>query len=191
MAESHAEVTALLQQVSRGDPHANSKLFEIVHQQLHAMAERKLASEPPSATMQATVLVHDAYLKLLGEDGQSIDLNDRNHFYVLAAKAMRRILIDRARSRKAIKRGGPQRKRADVEVDSMPGKGLQFDALELHQALKRLAELDPRQEQIVELRYFGGYSVEETADLLDVSPSTVKQDFAAAKAWLFRELSQV
>jgi len=189
MAENPAEVTVLLQQANHGDPHAGSQLFEIVQQQLHRMAERRLSNEPPGATIQATVLVHDAYMQLLGE-GQGVDLNDRNHFYRLAARAMRRILIDRARSRKAMKRGGPERKRADIELNAVADNSNETDILELHQALKRLEELDPRQAEIVELRHFGGYSVEETASMLDVSASTVKQDFTAAKAWLFRELSR-
>jgi RNA polymerase sigma factor (TIGR02999 family) len=103
---------------------------------------------------------------------------------------MRRILIDRARKRRALKRGGPHWKRSTVEVETVPSRGEKTDVLSVHEALKRLTEIDPRQAEIVEMRYFGGYSVEETADLLNVSPSTVKQEFAAAKAWLYRELSR-
>ena len=190
MAEDPAEVTVLLQQANEGDTHAGSRLFKIVEQQLHRMAERKLANEPPGATIQATILVHDAFLQLMGE-GQAVDTNDRKHFYRMAARAMQRILVDRARSRKALKRGGKDWKRADVEMDGVAGSTNELDVLELHNALKRLAELDTRQEEIVVLRHFGGYSVEETADMLEVSASTVKQDYAMAKAWLFRELSRV
>ena len=131
MAETPAEVTVLLQQANGGDPHAGSRLFEMVQQRLHLMAEKRLVNEPPGATLQATVLVHDAFLQLLG-DGQAVDLNDRNHFYRLAARAMRRILIDRARNRKAIKRGGPDRKRAEVELDRVEGSSNETDILELH-----------------------------------------------------------
>lgn len=189
MAESPAEVTVLLQQATEGDSRAGSRLFQIVQDKLHRMADRKLANEPPGTSLQATVLVHDAYLQLMG-DGKQPELNDRNHFFVLAAKAMRRILIDRARQRKALKRGGPNWKKSNVPTDAIPGRSVETDILDLHQALKRLEENDARQAQIVELRHFGGYSVEETADMLGVSASTVKQEFAAAKAWLYRELGR-
>ncbi|MEO2047419.1 MAG: ECF-type sigma factor [Pirellulales bacterium] len=187
MAIVPPDVTVLLQQANHGNSHADSQLFKIVQQQLHRMAEKKLAHESPGTTIQATILVDDAFLQLMGAE-HSVEINDRNHFYKLAARAMRRILIDRARGRNALKRGGPQGKRADVELDRMSDKSYETDILELHHALKRLAELDNRQAEIVELRHFGGYSVEETARLLGVSTSTIKQDFAAAKAWLFREL---
>jgi len=190
MTEVSTEITVLLQQANNGDSHADSRLFKIVQEQLHRMAEKKLVNEPPGATIQATVLVHDAFLQLMGE-GQTVDLNDRNHFYRLAAKVMHRILVDRARNRKALKRGGPHWKRANVELNGVAEKSKEIDVLELHHALKQLATIDSRQAEIVELRHFGGYSVEETANLLNVSASTVKQDFAAAKAWLFRELSRV
>lgn len=189
MADNPAEVTVLLQRANQGDADAGSKLFRRVQDQLHNMAERKLSQEQAGATIQATVLVHDAFLQLVGEE-QDVDCNDRKHFFVLAAQAMRRILIDRARGRRALKRGGPDRKRAGLEVDDIAGRSDDDELLALHEALKELADLDPRQAKIVELRHFGGYSVEETAELLDVSGSTIKQEFAAAKAWLFRQLKQ-
>jgi len=179
----------LLQQANQGDAGAGSELFRQVHQQLHNLAEQKLRQEQAGATIQATVLVHDAFLQLIGAE-QDVDCNDRKHFYVLAAQAMRRILIDRARRRRAVKRGGPHRQRADVAVDAVAAASPDEELLALHEALKELAELDARQAKIVELRHFGGYSVAETADLLEVSPSTVKQEFAAAKAWLFRQLTR-
>ncbi len=189
MTDSSAEVTVLLQQANQGDASAGSKLFRQVQAQLHSMAEQKLSQEQAGATIQATVLVHDAFLQLVGEE-QDVDCNDRKHFFVLAAQAMRRILIDRARRRRALKRGGPDKKRADVGVENIAGRSSDDELLALHEALDQLAEFDPRQAKIVELRHFGGYGVEETADLLDVSPSTIKQEFAAAKAWLFRQLKQ-
>ena len=188
MHSTDAGMTALLLKASGGDSDARGRLFTAVQDQLRNMAQRKLASERADMTMQATVLVHDAYLQLVGSE-QAVDWNDRKHFYVLAAKAMRRIIVDHARRRRAAKRGGPHWRRARVEVDELADQGRQNDVLALHQALKRLAEIDPRQADIVEMRHFGGYGVEETADLLGVSPRTVKSDFAAAKAWLFRELS--
>ncbi|MEM8945082.1 MAG: ECF-type sigma factor [Planctomycetota bacterium] len=189
MAEEPAELTVLLQQANRGDAAAGSKLFRRVQSQLHSMAEQRLSREQAGATIQATVLVHDAFLQLVGAD-QDIAYNDRKHFYVLAAQAMRRILIDRARSRRALKRGGPDRKRADIVVEDIAGRSADDELLALHEALKELTTLDPRQAKVVELRHFGGYSVDETADLLELSPSTIKQEFAAAKAWLFRQLKR-
>jgi RNA polymerase sigma factor (TIGR02999 family) len=189
MADDPAQVTVLLHQANRGNKEAGSALFRQVQNQLHDMAERKLSREQAGATIQATVLVHDAFLQLVGTD-QDVDWNDRKHFFVLAAQAMRRILIDRARGRRALKRGGRDRKRVDVVVDNVAGRSPDDELLALHESLKALEELDPRQAKIVELRHFGGYTVDETAELIDVSASTVKQEFAAAKAWLFRQLNK-
>jgi RNA polymerase sigma-70 factor, ECF subfamily len=189
MKETPSEVTVLLRRAKNGDSEAGPRLLQLVYEKLHLMAEKKLSHEHEGISIQATVLVHDAYLQLVGSD-QQIDLSDRKHFYILAAKVMRRILIDRARNRRALKRGGTHWKRSTVEVDTVAARSNKIDVLALHEALKRLTELDPRQGGIVEMRYFGGYSVEETADILDISASTVKQEFAAAKAWLYRELSR-
>ncbi|MDZ4657205.1 MAG: ECF-type sigma factor [Bythopirellula sp.] len=189
MSETPSEVTMLLRRAQAGDAEAAPKLLDLVYQKLHQMAEQKLSHEQEGISIQATVLVHDAYLQLVGAN-QALDLSDRKHFYILAAKVMRRILIDRARTRRALKRGGPHWKRSTVAMDAVAGPTNQTDILALHEALKQLAELDSRQAEVVEMRYFGGYSVDETADLLNVSPSTVKQEFAAAKAWLYRELSR-
>lgn len=180
----------LLQKATSGDDGARAEVLDKVYQNLRSMAEGKLRGEAPGHSLQATVLVHDAYLQLLG-DGKDVQINDRQHFYILAAKAMRRILVDHARRRKAAKRGGPDRHRVDVEADQLAATkaAATEDVLAVHAALKRLSELDARQADVIELRFFGGYTVEETADLLDVSPRTVKADYAAAKAWLYRELS--
>lgn len=188
MSETPSEVTLLLRRAQSGDSKAAPQLMKLVYDKLHQMAQKKLSQESDGISIQATELVNDAYLQLVGSQ-QPIDMNDRKHFYVLAARVMRRILIDRARTRRALKRGGPHWKRSAIEVDSVPSRD-NIDVLALHEALKELTKKDERQAQIVELRYFGGYSVEETADLLDVSASTVKQEFAAAKAWLFRELTK-
>ncbi len=188
MVRDPAAVTMLLRQANCGDSAAGDQLFREVEQQLHQMAERKLSQEKVGGTIQATMLVHDAFLQLVGPH-QEVAWNDRKHFFVLAAKAMRRILIDKARARRSLKRGGPQRKRANIEIEGVAEDSRDEDLLALHEALKDLAELDPRQAKIVELRYFGGYDVEDTADLLDVSGSTIKQEFAAAKAWLYRRLN--
>jgi RNA polymerase sigma factor (TIGR02999 family) len=192
MSDEYSGLTVLLQQASRGDDAARADLFRVVQQKLHAMAERKLIGESNQVTMQATVLVHDAFLQLI-DSKEPVDWNDRKHFYVVAAKAMRHILVDHARRRNAVKRGGPDRKRSGDDVGQIADRNasMQQDVLAIHDALKRLAEFDSRQAEIVELRHFGGYTVEETADLLGISARTVKGDFAAAKAWLFRELSPV
>ncbi len=190
MSENPSEVTMLLRRAKTGDADAGPKLLQLVYQKLHQMAEKKLSHEQDGISIQATELVNDAYLQLVGPGQAAVDLSDRKHFYILAAKVMRRILIDRARTRRALKRGGPHWKRSTVEVETVPGRSSKTDVLALHEALKQLTEIDPRQAEIVEMRYFGGYSVEETADLLDVSASTVKQEFAAAKAWLYRELTR-
>ncbi|TWU22580.1 ECF-type sigma factor [Bythopirellula polymerisocia] len=189
MSDPPSEVTLLIRRAQHGDQDAGPRLLEIVYQKLHQMAEKKLAQEQDGISVQATVLVHDAYLQLV-DAGEAADLNDRKHFYVVAAKVMRRMLIDRARARRALKRGGANWKRSGVELDHVADPGPNTDVLALHEALKQLATFDPRQAEIVEMRYFGGYTVEETADLLNVSVSTVKQDFAAAKAWLYRELTR-
>lgn len=183
------QMTLLLRQASQGEEGARSELLRAVYGKLHGMAENKLRSENAGHSLQATVLVHDAYLQLIG-DQQDLEFNDRNHFYVLAAKAMRRLLVDHARSRRALKRGGPHWRRSSADVEQMGTSDRQADeVLALHSALKRLNEIDARQADVVELRHFGGYTVEETADLLSVSPRTVKNDYAAAKAWLYRELA--
>ena len=189
MEPPQSEMTVLLQQASQGDDGARSKLLRVVYDKLHGMAENKLRGENAGHSLQATVLVHDAYLQLIGDE-KEIAFNDRNHFYVLAAKSMRRILVDHARSRRALKRGGPHWRRSSADVEQLGTSDRQADeVLALHSALKRLTEIESRQADVVELRHFGGYSVEETADLLGVSPRTVKNDFAAAKAWLFQELT--
>lgn len=190
MSNEQSGLTVLLQQASRGDEDARTDLFRVVQEKLRSMAQRKLTTENNQVTLQATVLVHDAFLQLV-DTKEPVDWNDRKHFYVVAAKAMRHILVDHARRRNALKRGGPNRRRSGDDIGQLADRNasLQHDVLAVHDALKRLAEFDSRQAQIVELRHFGGYTVEETADLLGVSARTVKGDFAAAKAWLFRELS--
>lgn len=189
MPDTPSEVTLLLRRAKAGDPDAQPELFRVVRQKLHDMARKKLAQEQDGISIQATELVNDAYLQLV-DSNDNADLADRKHFYILAAKVMRRILIDRARARRALKRGGPHWKRSTVAMETVPSATSQIDVLALHDALKSLAKIDQRQADIVEMRYFGGYTVEETADLLDVSASTVKQEFAAAKAWLYRELTR-
>lgn len=178
-------VTALLQAGGRGDASALDALLPAVYRELHRQAESYMRGQPAGHTLQATGLVHEAYLKLV--DQTKVEWRSRAHFFGVAAKAMRSILIDHARAHRAAKRGAEQvtlgtgRDVADQTPD--------VDELELDEALKRLAELDPEKARLVELRYFGGLSIEETAEVLEVSPATLKRHWNTARAWLRRELS--
>ena len=179
------DVTALLVEVANGNQAAQEKLVPLVYDQLKRLARRYMRRERASHTLQTTALVHEAYLKLVGQ--HSPHWQGRAQFYGIAAQLMRRILIDHARRRLREKRGGTQ-------VILPLEEGLAFtpehseDLLKLDEALDRLSKLDPRQSRIVELRFFGGLSVEETSRFLNVSPITVKRDWAVAKVWLYGEL---
>ena len=179
------DVTALLLEVANGNQAAQEKLVPLVYDQLKRLARRYMRRERASHTLQTTALVHEAYLKLVGQ--HSPHWQGRAQFYGIAAQLMRRILIDHARRHLREKRGGTQ---VIVPLE----EGLAFtpehseDLLKLDEALDRLSKLDPRQSSIVELRFFGGLSVEETSRFLNVSPITVKRDWAVAKVWLYGEL---
>jgi len=175
----------LLAELRRGDRNALSRLIPIVYEELRRLASRYIRMERPDHTLQPTALVHEAYLKLAGTPGASYE--DRAHFLAVAAQVMRNILVDHARARKTAKRGGELRQ---VELDaSLKDVDQQLDqALAVDEALHRLAGIDPQQARIVELRYFGGLSVEETAAVLGVSERTVKRDWSMAKAWLYAEI---
>ena len=179
------DVTALLGELTKGNPDAGPKLIPLVYGELRRMAAGYMRRERTGHTLQATALVHEAYLKLLGQ--HSVDWQNRAHFFGIAAQVMRRILIDHARGHVRDKRGGG---REAVPLDEAlvfsPERSADF--LELDSALERLAELDPRQAKIVELRFFGGLTVEEAAEVLGISPKTVKRDWSVAKAWLHGEL---
>jgi RNA polymerase sigma factor (TIGR02999 family) len=179
------DVTALLLEVANGNQAAQEKLVPLVYDQLKRLARRYMRRERADHTLQTTALVHEAYLKLVGQ--HSPHWQNRDQFYGTAAQLMRRILIDHARRHLREKRGGTQ-------VILPLEEGLAFtpehseDLLKLDEALDRLSKLDPRQSRIVELRFFGGLSVEETSRFLNVSPITVKRDWAVAKVWLYGEL---
>jgi len=179
------DVTALLVEIANGNQAAQEKLVPLVYDQLKKLARRYMRRERADHTLQTTALVHEAYLKLVGQ--HSPHWQGRAQFYGIAAQLMRRILIDHARRHLREKRGGSQ-------VILPLEEGLAFtpehseDLLKLDEALDRLAKLDPRQSRIVELRFFGGLSVEETSRFLNVSPITVKRDWAVAKVWLYGEL---
>lgn len=179
------EVTHLLRQLQDGDGQAGEQLIRLVYDEMHRIAERYMRRERADHTLQPTLLVDEAYMRLV--DQRHVTWQSRAHFFALAAQAMRRILVDHARRRGAARRGGGQRVtlRADVAVEA----GRSLDLIALDDALSRLALLDARQAQVVELRFFGGLDVAQTAEALGVSPATVKRDWAFARAWLSRELA--
>jgi RNA polymerase sigma factor (TIGR02999 family) len=161
-----------------------------VYEELRRQAGRAMRREGDAHTLQATALVHEAYLRLV--DQQRVQWRNRAHFFAIAAQMMRRVLVDHARTRLAAKRGGELQRVTLGDVGAGPaeaGDGDGVDVLALHEALERLALLDPRQARLVELRYFGGLGIEETAEALEVSPATVKRDWAVARAWLRRALA--
>jgi len=177
------QVTQLLQAWSEGEQSALDKLIPIVYDELHRMAQRYMAQEWPGHTLQTTALVNEAYLRLV--DSAHTNWQNRIHFFAVCAQAMRRILVDWARSRQAMKRGGeirPLELEEALAVAPQPGA----DLVALDDALKALAAVDPRMSQVVELRFFGGLSLEETAEVLKVSSETVLRDWKLAKSWLRR-----
>lgn len=187
------DVTGLLMAWSEGDAQAQDKLMPLVYEELQQIASRYLRREYVGHTMQTVDLANEAYMKLV--DQNQVDWKNRAHFFGIAANIMRRILIDQARSRQAVKRGGAVKKFSlDNEAIQFSHVGISeepnFDLIELDDALKELAEFDPRQGKLVELRFFGGLSIAETAEVLEISPATVKREWNVAKAWLKRRLSQ-
>ena len=178
----NGEVTVLLQQIRAGDADAANRLIPLVIDELRSLARRQLRNERPGHTLPPTALVNEAYLRLVS--GQARDWQNRAHFIGVSVSVMRRILIDHARRKQALRRGAGGR---DV-VQAEGCAGLSYEQaeelIELNIALDRLNEMNPRQRQVVELRYFGGLSIEETADVLKVSPITVKRDWVSARAWL-------
>jgi RNA polymerase sigma factor (TIGR02999 family) len=184
-----SEVTALLKAWRRGDESALERLTPLVYDHLRAQAKRYIRYERQGLTLQGTALVHEAFLRLV--EGQAVDWRDRSHFYAVASQVMRRILVDAARARATVKRGGGPAGavRASVDVDSIAGGDRTAQQIRaLDDALEALARVDPRRAKVVELRYFGGLSVDETADVLRVSSKSVMRDWRTARAWLMREL---
>ncbi len=186
-APAPGRVTGLLADWSRGNKAALDQLMPLVYDELHRLARRYLSRERPDHTLAATALVHEAYLRLV--DQRSSRWQNRAHFFGISAQLMRRILVDYARRRGAVKRGDGTRAISVVEAaDRAPADAV--DILQLDQALGRLAALDSQQGRIVELRFFGGLTVEEAAEVLGISPRTVKRSWRSARAWLYRELQQ-
>jgi RNA polymerase sigma factor (TIGR02999 family) len=179
------DVTQLLLAWSSGDRSSANQLLDVVYDELRRQAGRAMRRESDNATLQATALVHEAYLRLV--DQRRVQWRNRAHFFGIAAQLMRRILVDHARARLADKRGGG-RAQVTLEDADAAAPDRSPDVLALDEALERLAALDPDQARLIELRYFGGLTIEETAEALDVSPTTVKSEWALARAWLRREL---
>jgi RNA polymerase sigma-70 factor (ECF subfamily) len=180
------DVTALLHAWTAGDEAARDRLVALVYKELHTLAHRYMAGEQPDATLQTTALVNELYVRLV--DVRRIGWTGRTHFFAVCAQLLRRVLVDEARSRKAAKRGA-QAVHVPADENLIPSPEPPVDVLALDDALDRLAAFDARKSRVVELRFFGGLDVEETAAALDVSPQTVLRDWRLAKVWLFRELS--
>ena len=178
-----ADVTHILNAISQGDPHAAEQLLPLVYDELRKLAAQRLAHEQPGQTLQATALVHEAYLRLVG----NTSYDHRGHFFAAAAEAMRRILIDAARRRKSQKRGGG-RQPLDLDLAATVEPGPRDDLLDLSDALDKLAAADPQAAELVKLRYFAGLTIPEAAATLRVSPRQADFIWAYAKAWLLRAL---
>jgi RNA polymerase sigma-70 factor (ECF subfamily) len=179
------ELTELLSKLSVDDREAQHEVFELVYKDLRHLARRYLRSERQDHTLQATALVHEAYLRIFQKS--RVKLQNRIHFFAVASRAMRHVLVDHARGLRAVKRGGVKVS-LDFAAVSTPEQSA--DLLALDRALRRLATWDPRQAQVVEMRFFGGLSIEEVAAVLNVSQRTVKRDWNLARAWLYGELTK-
>jgi RNA polymerase sigma factor (TIGR02999 family) len=181
-----SDLIQILEAVGRGDKQASEQLLPAVYDDLRRLAASMLAREAPGSSLQATALVHEAYLRLVGSASEP-HWDHRGHFFMAAAQAMRRILVENARRKKTLKQGGSLQ-RADLELDGIEGPQPGEDLLALDEALKRLGEEDPRAAQLVDLRYFVGLTLDEAAQVLGVSIGTAKRDWTYARSWLRNEL---
>lgn len=185
MTDLHSQVTQLLLEWSEGDTAALDRLIPLVHAELRRIARRYMGRQSPGHTLQTSALINEAYMRLV--DQQSVAWKDRAHFFAVSAQIMRNILIDHARKYRYAKRGGGLRK---IELDEAAAmaeeRAAEFVALD--EALSELTTVDPRKSQIVELRFFGGLNIEETAEVMKVSPATVQREWRAARAWLQRAM---
>jgi len=182
------EITQLLRECSNGNKAAWDDLLPLVYDELHRQAARYLKRERVDHTLQTTALIHEAYLKLI--DQRSVNWESRTHFFAIAAQAMRRILVDYARTTHRKKRGGDDIKLPLDEVMLAATEDRSVDLIALDEALNKLAKRDQQQSRVVELRYFGGLTLEETAEALHISRATVASDWSMAKVWLYRELTR-
>lgn len=181
------QVTALLARWTRGENAAREELVPLVYDELRRLARRVLLGQGRDHTLQSTALVHEAYLRLVGHD--TVHWDDRIHFFAVAAQLMRRILVDHARKHLAAKRGGDQ---VTLSLDEhlAPAKSRPLNVIALDDALNELSRMNPQHSRIVEMRFFAGLSIEETAQAMGISSATVKRDWAVARAWLYRELAR-
>lgn len=185
--ETSSQITDLLSRWRAGDREALDSLMPLVYEELRLLARHYLRMERPDHTLQSTALVHEAFVRLVGQ--KPPEWKDRKHFYGVAARLMRQILVDHARGHRADKRGGNAIK-LGLQDGLMEKESNGFDILALDDSLNRLAQLNPQQSQIVELRFFSGLSIEDTSEVLGISPATVKRHWTTARAWLFREMNR-
>lgn len=192
MAANPAEITRLLRAWSQGDPSALDRLTPLVYEDLRRLARAYVSRERAGHTLQATALTNEAIVRLL--ESKQVEWQDRAHFFALTARVMRRILVDAARARASLKRGGGDRvdHSTAVNLDALPSRASEMacQLCALDDALGALAQMDPRRAQVVELRFFAGLTVEETGEVLDISPQSVMRDWKLARAWLARELNR-
>jgi RNA polymerase sigma factor (TIGR02999 family) len=182
-----ADVTRILNAIEQGDAGATEELLPLVYEELRLLAAQKMSQEPPGQTLQATALVHEAYLRLLEAKDQS--WNSRGHFFRAAAEAMRRILVENARKKRRIKRGG-EHDRLNLDEASITTDKQDIDLLALDEALAKLEEIDPEKASLVKLRYFVGLTTSQSAEILNISLPTANRHWSYARSWLFREISK-
>jgi RNA polymerase sigma factor (TIGR02999 family) len=192
-----SEVTRILTAIEQGDAHTAGKLLPLVYDELRKLAAHKMAQEAPGQTLEATALVHEAYLRLVASPNEASPLrkqaeqphwNNRGHFFAAAAESMRRILVENARRKKRIKHGGDL-ERADIELTSLPTRMSSDELVALDEALERLKNADPVKAQLVTLRYFGGMTIEQAAEVLGISRVTAHRYWTYARAWLHQQIS--
>ena len=181
-----SEVTRILNAIEQGDARAADKLLPLVYEELRRLAARKMSQEPPGQTLQATALVHEAYIRLVGSEARN--WNSRTHFFCAAAEAMRRILIDNARRKQRLKRGGGQQK-IGLEDAEIAIEAPSEDLIALDEALAKLARADKVKADLVKLRYFAGLTLEQAAGILELSQTTAKRHWTYARAWLYRQIT--
>lgn len=191
MPERTEHVTRILQAVRDGDSKASAELLPLVYNELRELAQHRMAREPAGLTLQATALVHEAYIRLIGNDANEPHWDSKGHFFAAAAEAMRRILVERARKYGRIKHGGGRHRVSIDDVATLSDRDTDSDALlAMDEALQRLEAINERQARVVKLRHFAGLTIEDTAQALEISPATVKTDWLYARAWLHREMTR-
>jgi RNA polymerase sigma factor (TIGR02999 family) len=181
------DVTHILKALDQGDPHAAGQLLPLVYEELRRLAARKLTSEAPGQTLQATALVHEAYLRLVGQENEQ-RWDNRGHFFAAAAEAMRRILVENVRRKRSLKQGGGRAREEFDEVQLSAPEPVE-DLLALDEALEKLAAKDPVKAELVKLRYFAGLTIDEAAAALGISPATAKRYWTYTRTWLYQEIA--